>query len=405
MKRLNLVLIILLAMSVTALATTETAQAKGKPIKVEQAVPNVGEQSTEILPLLIKGRNLPKKALVLFRFNNPINPGDDRNGDVEQVVVLTDPGVELLDTGDLKLSVKVEPKAFLGDYDIEVYDLSMSGRMGKGTTMSKVQAKATGEFSLNDIWVSYFSLRAWEEDEEGYQDRDWFDSETWVNHSLSLEIPRPCYVGFNGNPPSAGRYDCDYEDNIGGMMSIDLAGIAADRGAAVVWTVPQNHNRKTYPGFCDLLNRWTEWKVPEEPLSIGTLKWYNITFSEGCFKWYCPVKVHTQSYSGRTKNGYIQLHQFRNLTSLPEGIDDLPDVGQLHVNGYTEADWAVNFPGDGELNVFTEPQILPIDRFEIKFFGDRHLNVLATCETVPGALSDSYVEFLTVPQGYVPDGD
>jgi hypothetical protein len=160
------------------------------------------------------------------------------------------------------------------------------------------------------------------------------------------------------------------------------------------------------PGFCDLLNNWQDWKG-DEPLSFGTTRWYNIRFPDGCEERYCPVEVHTQSYSGDTKNGYLEIHQFRNLTNLVdiEGVSlpiaDLPNVGQFHVDGYPEVDWDVTPPEVGELNVFTKPQTLSIARLRIKFFDDKRLKLLATCETASGALDGGYVKFCTKPY----DGD
>jgi hypothetical protein len=143
MTRLTHLLITTLALAVLSLAFPTTSLAKGRPIVPDQAIPAVELQGADIQGMLIKGRNLPADAAVIFIYNNVENPDDPRNGNDSQITA--DPeSVQLLPNGDLQLDVSVTAEAFIGGYDIEVIELS-SGRKGKGTTLFKIQGKNTDE--------------------------------------------------------------------------------------------------------------------------------------------------------------------------------------------------------------------------------------------------------------------
>jgi len=362
-----------------------TAWAKGAPITVEAADPNFAFQADDDKPIKLKGRHLPEQADVLFILNKP---GDPADGDIEQVRV-SGPIVLNSATGDLEFKISVQQQAVLGDYDIEVIELS-SGRKGKGTTLFNVQAKPNQDqdiFSPVVIEAEFYagdSVEAMEYadpyvpgythgwtgagERQGYFGPDAYNFDSWDTNDLS-EVPRLCEVTSVGNPPSAGRYDCfdgagTGEWNHGGLISIPLAGMA--------WrdqTVGKNGRPKDEPGFCDLLGAMSS---AADYLEFGVTR-YSIFFTEGCPDAYgnCPIEVGTLSYSGATEQA-VRLHPFH-------GLSGLPDVGRLSIRGYASGNpvWAA----PPELNVFTEPQDLPIEKFRVEFYAVKNGALLAVCET------------------------
>ena len=177
----------------------------------------------------------------------------------------------------------------------------------------------------------------------------------------------------------------------------------------MVWEDVTPGKKQKYPGFCKLLNAWDDFS-PSVPLRFGAT-WYAFIFSSGCIPGQCPIRVTTQSYSGTTQQGYVELHPFRNLTGLGYlGMDDdndnlieeLPDVGPLTVFGDINDTSSVNFDlpdteqGETELNVFTVPQYLPVGQFRIEFHQNSGPSKpIAICETT-GAVDNIW--FVTEPQ-------
>jgi len=299
-----------------------------------------------------------------------------------------------------KITVPIDlEKAELGDFDIRVSS-STRGRGGKGTTfrgikLFNVKLKPKSGFSLHDITAEYTGL-AWE---DAFPDPNnlppgW---DNWTENTLD-ETPRPCFVGAQlVDPPSGGRYDCSYEDEEGGMISIDLAQIKASYGDDI-W-VPIKSGKKTPPNpeFCDLLNRWGEFPRDDElsvgePLEFGT-HWYKINFNEGCSDDVdCHIGIHHQSYNGNAPGqGVIQLHPFTDLTQsrLPEGMDALPDVGRLVVKT-----WATGVPASDDHNAFIQPQTLDIEGFQIRFHNTKNSAVIALCSTLDGTVDGVVLETL-----------
>lgn len=300
--------------------------------------------------------------------------------------------------------------AEIADFDIRVSS-STRGRGGKGTTfralkLFKVKPKPKSGFSLHDITTEYTGL-AWE---EAFQPGDpdfppgW---ENWTDNTLS-QIPRPCFVGVHlVDPPSGGRYDCSYEDEEGGMISIDLAGIKAlyeedIQSEKDIW-VAVTSGKKTPPNpeFCELLNRWEEFPndvLPGDrlPLEFGT-HWYAINFMQGCTDIDCHVGISHQSYNGDPpKQGPIQLHPFHDLDELrlPTGMDALPDVGRLIVKT-----WATGVPAPDDYNAFIQPQTLEIEGLEIRFGNTKNGAVLAACRTLEGTVGGVFLETCPDPFG------
>ena len=345
------------------------ALAQDPDFEVVSATPSSAIQGTLDLNVEIIGRYFERGVVV--RFLKSCVPPEPCVEVEAHGVAVGRPKVK----GSTKIQVKVNisDDAYVGDIDIQV---ELRGRKGKGTTLFKVQAstKPKGGFSLHDITVEYKGL-AWEEafPYGGWVPAGW---ENWTNNTL-LTIPRTCFINVHlVDPPTAGRYDCDYEDAIGGRISIDLAEIEEQYG--ITW-VAVDSGKKTppYPEFCELLNRWDE--LPSNlPLEFGT-HWYTINFMEGCTDSDCHIGISHQSYSG-SRAGDVQLHPFHDLSQsrLPAGMEALPDVGRLIVKS-----WATGVPATDDYNVFTHPQTLEIEGFEIRFGSPKNGAILADCITVP----------------------
>ena len=127
------------------------------------------------------------------------------------------------------------------------------------------------------------------------------------------------YVPPSVEVPPAGLYHCRQENEFGGRISINLAGL--------VWEDELFGQKKNYPGFCDLLNVWGG-SDPDKFLRFGE-SWggSSIFFGDGCTTpANCPIGIVTGSYSGSSGQDYLELHPFHDLT-------DLPDVGGLGVIG------------------------------------------------------------------------
>lgn len=142
MTKSSRILLLSTAMLVLGIAGPASTLAKGPPIKVEEAVPNFAIQADMGVPITLKGRNFPANADVFFILNKA---GDDDDGSDIQVVVSKSSTVTLNSAGDLVFEIDVAPGAILGDYDIEVIELSAGGRKGKGTTLFSVQSKSNDD--------------------------------------------------------------------------------------------------------------------------------------------------------------------------------------------------------------------------------------------------------------------
>lgn len=346
---------------------------------VDSATPSSAIQGTLDLNVEIAGSNFGRGAVV--RFLESCTPPDPCVEVDARGVAVGNPKVK----GSTKIEVKVNisEDAYVGDIDIQV---ELKGRKGKGTTLFKVQAstKPKGGFSLNDITVEYTGL-AWE---EAFQPGDpdfppgW---ENWTDNTLD-SIPRPCFINVHlVDPPTAGRYDCDYEDAIGGRISIDLAEIKELYG--ITWVAVDSGNKTLpYPEFCDLLNRWDEFPRNDAklPLEFGTY-WYKINFLEGCTDSDCHIGISHQSFNGEVsrRGGEIQLHPFYDLSlsRLPVGMEALPDIGRLIVKS-----GATGVPAPNDNNAFTQSQTLVIEGLEIRFGSPKNGAILADCKTEPGTV-------------------
>jgi hypothetical protein len=213
--------------------------------------------------------------------------------------------------------------------------------------------------------------------------------DNWVDNLLEA-TPRLCLAGlWTMHPPTGGRYDCTEDIFKGGRLSIDMSSL---QGAWEDITTGKFHE----PGFCQLLNIWDDWK-PGEPLKFG-VNYHDIGFMQGCTAGSCPIEINMSSYSqDLDRPNSKQLHPFRELSGLPGGIEDLPNVYKLAFKGLPAvgSDFPVNLPDAGELNFFTKSQDLPIKRFWIKF-ENASGKVMGSCRT--SDVSDVYnVHFKTTP--------
>jgi len=383
---------VLFLVLVTGLLWLEANAAKPEKITVTEAIPSDALQG-QGLPVRIRGSGFGPGASIKFLVTGT---RDDTQIDVGTVAYDGD-------TGDLVADIQVLDAALVIDYDIEVR--TSSGRRGKGTTLFAVKSicddperwhprcdtGAEGIFTPVDITAGYDSVNAWEEvDPYLTNTPGWED---WMENILSV-VPRPCLGNANDQLPSAGMYFCSDGDASGGRISIDLAGAGMD------WVDVTPGKKQKYPGFCKLLNVWDDFS-PGVPLRFG-VTWYAFIFGSGCTPGQCPLRITTQSYSGTTQQGYVELHPFRNLTNLPNDefgnlIADLPDVGPLTVFGDMNGTSSVNFElADNELNVFTVPQYLPVGQFRIEFKQNSGPSrSIASCET-RGAVNN--VWFVTEPR-------
>jgi hypothetical protein len=210
----------------------------------------------------------------------------------------------------------------------------------------------------------------------------------WTDNTLSA-IPRPCTT------PHETIYLCNDENAFGGRVSIDVG--------AYVWEwIPGKKKMKPIPEYCDLLNAWLLWdKGGTDPMRFGP-HYYNFGAEDGCSLEGCTL--------GALQFTQAPRNPFYNLTGLGYlGIEDadgnliteLPDPYLLEVwadadcGGAGEPDCVINFPvDDKELNIFTEPQALPIQRFRFIF---RHggTTQMTECATTPGTVQN--VWFITEP--------
>lgn len=396
---------------VLALAVPAAALAKGPPIKVEQADPNYAYQADMNKPIKLKGSNFPEKAAVIFYA---------ADGNTEQVTVSSEVTLNH-DTGDLEFEIDVMAQASLGDYDIEVIELS-SGRKGRGTTLFSVKEKPnqnTDVFTPVEITVSYYRTLEGSMDEEleaaepyngpyaGPIHHPWtgtasygdyiftYDFDKWSANTLG-GTPRPCELGAALiNPPTAGRYDC-FDGGSGelwphgGLVFIPLAGMQWNNV-----TVAKNGRAQNEPGFCPLLNELGGEGV-DGYLEFGATR-YTIFFMEGCDALGgCPISIFTMSYSGVSSQQdggggqLVLLHPFHDLPRLP-------DIGRMSLTAYVNVQSPPLWPASGELNVFTEPQDLAIDKFRIQLNNVKNGGLEAICETAPGTVNNIRFRATPVP--------
>jgi len=421
----NSIRILLTSIALLVLSTVgpEMAQAKGKPIKVNLAVPD-NAMPGERKGIVLKGADFPvfpASAQVTFIYSP-----DQTHG---EVTVVGGPVVTTV-SDTLEFEIDVEESADLGEYDIKVEEISkegtFTGRKGKGTTLFKVQ-QAGAEFTPVDIEVGYLyddGTNPSYEMEEASPYKGPYPNDSEQNHPFgegwniwddntitAAEMPRPCRIDNNViNSTSEGRYDCfedasngGVDDPNGGRVTIDLV------GAGMQWVDVTPGRKKKNPGFCMLLKDWANFTpvgaaVPQagDPLSFGVTR-YQVYFVDGCVEGDCPMSIGTVSYSGyQASTGLLQqLHPFINLTNLnlDNGrITELADVGRLVVRGMINpngSDIEFDSLAENEVNVFTEPQELPIEQFRISFEAEKNGALLATCETT-GAVNNIF--FVTDPQ-------
>jgi hypothetical protein len=390
--RLTGILILLLGLA--ACHTTMAA----RQVKVSSADPSEAPQGTTTLVVTINGSGFDTTpgAVEALNFLLPCNTDICTNTGG----VTVRPGWVVKSTKKITATIDIAEDAVVEFRDIEVK--MTRGRGGKGTTLFKVQAstKPKGGFSLPDITVEYTGL-AWEEAfQPGGPDfpPGW---ENWTDNTLS-SIPRPCFINVHlVDPPTGGRYDCDYEDAIGGRISIDLTGIQGLNSD--IWVAVNSGNKAPpNPEFCELLNRWEEFpkdvlSVDRLPLEFGTY-WYTINFMEGCTDSDCHIGISHQSFNGEVsrRGGGIQLHPFYDLSlsRLPEGMATLPDVGRLIVKT-----WATGVPAPDDYNAFTQPQSLAIEGYEIRFGNTKNGAILAACRTLEGTVGGVVLETCPDPFG------
>lgn len=110
------------------LAWLSAIEAKGPPIRVEQAIPNEAEQGQQGLAVKIKGRNFQDGDTVHF-----LVTGTDDESQIDVLSAVYDPG-----TGDIDTVIDVEDEAPVDLYDIEV---RRGGRGGKGSDLFRVRVK------------------------------------------------------------------------------------------------------------------------------------------------------------------------------------------------------------------------------------------------------------------------
>jgi len=361
-------------------------------ISVSAANPASAVQGTFNLDVEISGNGFDE-TIEEVKFLLPCleEPCTDTGG-----ITVDQENISVLGRKKIKVNIDVSESAAIADFDIRVK--TSRGRGGKGTTLFKVQSstKPKGGFSTHDISAEFVGL-AWEEafPHNGVNlPSGW---ENWTANTLE-SIPRPCLLGVHlVDPPSAGRYDCQYETAHGGMISIDLAEISrlaatAQQPIAAIWEVlPLGKKPAPNPEYCELLNRWAEFS-PCAPLAFGSTR-YKLNFMEGCTDIDCHIGIHQQSYNGvAPRQGFVQLHPFHDLTKerLPIGMESLPDVAQLIVKS-----WSTSEPTSEDFNPFIKERTLGIEGFEIHFGSAKKNALLAKCRTIPGTVNGVWME--TIP--------
>ena len=349
---------------------------------------------------------------------------DDSQINVLTVELVQDPTSE--NNGKLKAYIRVTKAALVTEYDIEVQ--TRSGRKGKGTTLFSVKEnpnQSSDVFTSIDIKAGYYKVLddgsyqelEFEEPFDGpydggnhpwsvrveYGDYSFFyDFDNWSANTL-VEIPRSCYVGVSPiDPPTAGRYDC-FEGGgnaelwpHGGLVSIPLADMK--------WTnktVAKNGREQDEPGFCPLLSAVGD---AEGYLEFGATR-YTIFFMEGCDPADgCPITIRTLSYSGVSQQQgggqLVLLHPFHDLAGLPDPYGALPDIGRMPLTAFVDPQYSPSWPAPGELNIFTEPQDLPIDKFRIEFYSGKNGALVAVCETEPDTVNN--IRFVAAPPSPLP---
>jgi hypothetical protein len=385
-----LILLLGLAASHTALA---------EDIVITSVLPDEAAQGT-LDTIKIHGSGFDKRIKAV-KFLLPCTPDPEPCTGTDGGITVTEFKVD--DRLNITATIDISETAELGKF----YIAMTRGRGGKGTTFKsgnlfEVKLRPKSGFSLHDITAEYTGLVS----EEAFQPGDDGFPAGWVNWTTNtlLETPRYCLINVHlVDPPTAGRYDCDYEGADGGRISIDLAGIEEAIGEMPWVAVKSGKKTPPNPEFCELLNRWDEF--PDDvlsenrlPLEFGAYR-YTINFMEGCTVSDCHIGISHQSYNGNASGqGAIELHPFHDLTQsrLPVDMEALPDVGRLIVKT-----WATGVPASDDYNAFIQPQTLAIEGFEIRFGSTKNGAVLAACRTLVDTVNDVVLQTCPDPPGCV----
>lgn len=248
MTKSSRILLFSTAVLILGIAGPASTLAKGPPIKVEQAVPNFAIQADMRVPMTLKGRNFPAKARVIFILNKA---GDPNDGSKEQVVVSSDVILNPA-TGNLEFEIDVAAVATLGDYDIEVIELSAGGRKGKGTTLFSVTAKlsrqipkfcvtidavATPTAILSDGHGEYCSSNT-DKVSIGGGDRGFrFDTDSGGKENdarfvmITFSPYDPRFHSDLGDNFDSGRYEIDFRfvrESVNGQQGLSLIDLCVD---------------------------------------------------------------------------------------------------------------------------------------------------------------------------------